>query len=857
MKGAVEDAVGREGQVVDGVVDGVHHLVGLVRMGGKTAKSAVSRFASRAFNDRHATHDRYTTSLILQQRQEQASAYDQRAGLHEHSRPSSSSGSTHSPGGEAQYDDLRASRPRARSVDGADRKAHVPEESSRREQSQISHRRVTSASYPVQSPHPALRISRRTRAAILFTLEEAIRYPNSFTPDLEEENAQMSDLGGRATNGGARTGGPVPVSSGAPSGIRTPRDVMRERNAREQRRQEEQKAEEARRLAEDRRRSAERRTAAIGGAGSRLGQAASQYGSDTSVPQGGYDGARGTTGRVSGADVLGEPVSRTQEYPSARSRGPSVSQPDQPRVSQPIAGGARRTQQSQAAPRQPASQISAATSSSQAQQPLGEPRATTTTTTSFPHAFERWETLSAHWEGLTSYWLHKLEQNTEEIRNTVPNASTLSRQITDLSAAGANLFHAVVELQRLRASSERKFQRWFFETRADTERNAEAQAQSERQLRLERSAREEAVAKRAEAEEANAIAKREVNEMRRELMISKEEARRAWEELGRRNQEALDTAENLKSGRIAVVAGVQVVPYFGGPSRSGTGASQRPATRDGQVQYGSVAGASSSGAAGLASPGDDREYYRERPSPTNTDPFTEQQQPPEHQGPEQTSSAAATYQPYPPTTSGSTPSRAQPTSTRTGQVGATVPSTTQEDQRLYQHAPAETFLHSPRSSSAAVGQAPASRREDIHSEASYVESEGDTEYAIDAAGGIKHDERGRPIILRRPGGGDMQGSENPDEALRDERELAARYGRSFSGQSQVPPEAPTVPATSAQAMATYAPTAGSGPQPSRPDYEGSDYMGWEALQTRHHHPTRLSDVLEEEEERSSRRTGDQ
>lgn len=41
MKGAVEDAVGREGQVVDGVVDGVHHLVGLVRMGGKTAKSGM------------------------------------------------------------------------------------------------------------------------------------------------------------------------------------------------------------------------------------------------------------------------------------------------------------------------------------------------------------------------------------------------------------------------------------------------------------------------------------------------------------------------------------------------------------------------------------------------------------------------------------------------------------------------------------------------------------------------------------------------------------------------------------------------------------------------------------------------
>lgn len=665
----------------------------------------------------------------------------------------------------------------------------------------------------------------------------------------------MSDLGGRATNGGARTGGPVPVSSSAPSGIRTPRDVMRDRNAREQRRQEEQKAEEARRLAEDRRRSAERRTAAVGGAASRFGQASSQYGSDISAQPGGYDGARGTTGTVSGADALGEPVGRTQEYPSARSRGPSVSQPDQPRVAQPIAGGARRTQQSQAAPRQPASQASAAASSSQAQQQsLGDQRATAS---SFPHAFERWETLSSHWEGLTSYWLHKLEQNTEEIRTTVPNASTLSRQITDLSAAGANLFHAVVELQRLRASSERKFQRWFFETRADTERNAEAQAQSERQLRLERSAREEATTKRAEAEEANAIAKREVNEMRRELMISKEEARRAWEELGRRNQEALDTAENLKSGRIAVVAGVQVVPYFGGPSRSGTGASQRPGTRDGQAQYGSAAGASSAGAAGLASPDDEREYYRKRPSPTNTDPFTEQQHPSGHRETEQASLATGTYQPYPTTPSGSAQSQAQPMSSRSGQVGPTMPATTQEAQRFYQHTPAETFLHSPQSSSAAVGQVQPPRREDIHSEASYVESEGDTEYAIDALGGIRHDEQGRPIVLRRPRGGDIPGGEELDEQpLRDEHEIAARYGQGYPEQSQVPPEAPTVPATSAQAMATYTPTVGPGSQPSRPDYEGSDYTGWEAVQTRHHHPTRLSDVLEEEEERSSRRTGD-
>ncbi|KAL4982675.1 carbon-nitrogen hydrolase [Aspergillus falconensis] len=38
LKEAVEEAVGPEIQVVDGVVAGVHHLVGLLRMGGRTAK---------------------------------------------------------------------------------------------------------------------------------------------------------------------------------------------------------------------------------------------------------------------------------------------------------------------------------------------------------------------------------------------------------------------------------------------------------------------------------------------------------------------------------------------------------------------------------------------------------------------------------------------------------------------------------------------------------------------------------------------------------------------------------------------------------------------------------------------------
>ena len=46
MKAAVEEAVGEDVQVIDGVVAGVHHLVGLVRLGGRTAKCGM--YASSA-----------------------------------------------------------------------------------------------------------------------------------------------------------------------------------------------------------------------------------------------------------------------------------------------------------------------------------------------------------------------------------------------------------------------------------------------------------------------------------------------------------------------------------------------------------------------------------------------------------------------------------------------------------------------------------------------------------------------------------------------------------------------------------------------------------------------------------------
>lgn len=148
---------------------------------------------------------------------------------------------------------------------------------------------------------------------------------------------------------------------------------------------------------------------------------------------------------------------------------------------------------------------------------------------------ERWETLSSHWEGLTSYWLRRLEEGQTEAEDAPINQRNqkMARQITDLSAAGANLFSAVVELQRLRASSEREFQRWFFEVRADQERSAEAVSNLERRL-------QEEAEKRTTAEKYSTDAANMVQEMRLELSVSRDEARRAWEKLGRREQVEVD-----------------------------------------------------------------------------------------------------------------------------------------------------------------------------------------------------------------------------------------------------------------------------------------------------------------------------
>ncbi|OAA60034.1 hypothetical protein ISF_06045 [Cordyceps fumosorosea ARSEF 2679] len=403
--------------------------------------------------------------------------------------------------------------------------------------------------------HPVVRVSKRTHGAILYALEEALRYPNPFTPDLAEESANMADL--LAASGGAiphahrgaappTTGAvplrpsaaPVPTSS--PSGIRGPRMIMMERAAREARREAAEKQrleqaraeEEARQLEEMRRQGTEHQSARV--ADGRTANIAQQQAAEAAAQR--------------QAQSSQERAQAHQRIPSHALpvQSPSATAAPQPPPSQAYLSQGSAAQQRRASESRPEPAPAPATDPA-------KPR------NSFPHAFERWETLSAHWEGLTSYWIRKLEQNKDDV-NRDPLSQQLARQVTDLSAAGANLFHAVVELQRLRASSERKFQRWFFETRSELERAQEVNALLEKALEKERRERSDAVRDAVDQQRAVAKSEPKIQEMKKELAISKEEARRAWEELGRREQEERDRTLSLQSGHPTIVGGVQVVP---------------------------------------------------------------------------------------------------------------------------------------------------------------------------------------------------------------------------------------------------------------------------------------------------------
>ncbi|KAH7316562.1 hypothetical protein B0I35DRAFT_479396 [Stachybotrys elegans] len=587
-------------------------------------------------------------------------------------------------------------------------------------------------------PHPALRISKRTHTAILFALEEALRYPNPFTSDLAEESASMADVIGSGSNAATSNGNamqaprrptaaPAPTSS--PSGIRGPRMIMQERAAREKAREERQRAEaeeerkrleqerlraehEARVAEEARRRNAERRSA---------GDADGQSFVDP--------------------NRQGQPAPQTPlaSRPAHASQHQQLNPAHQSQQTQQLASRFNRQAASQLPP--------TADAQHQAQQPSQDASAQQLSASkprnSFPHAFERWETLSAHWEGLTSYWIRKLEQNKDEV-NRDPVSQQLARQVTDLSAAGANLFHAVVELQRLRASSERKFQRWFFETRAELERAQEVKGILEATLEKERRERAEAIRNAIDQEKGSSKAQKQLAEMRKELAISKEEARRAWEELGRREQEERDKTfalqASLQSGQPTFVGGVQVVPMT---------------TQNMPGRY-----------------ADSREYEQ-------------------------------MYAPDPPE---AVPGHPHPSTTTPGGT------------------PGSYY----RSQTSGSQQPPPAAPMAPRSEGGFS----DGEYVIDAQGNFVLDSQGNRIAFAAPPS-TISGS----DADAEEYETPATTNPPSGGYD--------IPTTSAAGASQWAPA------PAAQDYSGQGYgpSGWEPV-PRHHHPTRLSDVIEEEDEKS-------
>ena len=722
----------------------------------------------------------------------------------------------------------------------------------------------------------------------------------------------MSDLAagvsnGRTQNGGSRAAVPVPFAGG--ERVRTPTDIMRERRDREarrkaesERRQREQDQEEQRRIQEEQRLEQDRAAATAGVAPSGEGTSnrrsrAVRGSSIEPIPQ--ETSERMLADRGSGGSTRGNLPSTTKppvyEPSNGRSDKPSANAPDdgvgvssvsQPRT-RPRGVSSREPRPVEAKNRQTPRAASAAAAVGSGQKehnasanatagtsqvrldrgtalPAQSQPAQDSTggsqqrsnTSSFPHAFERWETLSSHWEGLTSFWIRRLEQNKDDL-DREPLNQQMARQVTDLSAAGANLFHAVVELQRLRASSERKFQRWFFETRAEQERSRENQSKFEQRLQEERSAATNAHAdfSRIQKERDAAISQRKtaeilVREKNRELSIAKEEARRAWEELGRREQEERDRTLSLKRGLATSVGGVHVVPMVQG------GSTNRPSTREGPG-----AGSNPSQSGHIGSPTDDEPGYTTYDaarSETDTDPFTEggrsshpQSVRPEVDRPLQSNATSQSYQQSSDTSATAQAARQAPvsgaqqsnTQTRTTPASSapsggtylnyrpegSAPITTQAgSSSFYQHE--GTSLHGPEFT-ALQGQPRVSEGD----ERSYVTSAGDTlseeDYDLDENGEIQRDAHGHPILSRRGPGSEDSDEYDVQEQLERERMYGRSYGSGIAG-VEYGSGPPAVPGRQ---------------ESSAPDYSGSGFgAGWEAL-PRHHHPTRLSDVLEEDE----------
>lgn len=475
--------------------------------------------------------------------------------------------------------------------------------------------------------------------------------------------------------------------------------------------------------------------------------------------------------------------------------------------------------------------------------PTGDAAQPRANVSSFPHTFQRWEDLSAHWEGMTSYWLRKLELHADEIGNDL-TMKQLSHHVTDLSQAGGNLFHAVVELQRLRASAERKFQRWFFDARRE-----QALAQDEIQRLHDELDAERLVGTGATAradldrrlDESNIVIY-DLNhrnaELKRELQIAKEEARRAWEELGRREQEERDRQLSLREGHPIYIGGVQVQPMQGSVSRG-------PSTREGPYQAVSPIGP------GQMDPAYGT-YDPQQPSPTNSDPYAGTQPQPRTQ-------SGTQYLPYNPEILQSPlqdfSNRGIPQLTAAAQAGhsrsysgSSLPTANQASSSRFYQQPV-SYLHQGQELPSVSG----SQNYPVEARGSYREND---KLERDEYGTLRLDKEGRDrgsgstayrySHLSREGQGehDEDDDEEGDLPIFEAPEQIAQFGRIHSR------NASNVSNRSGPILTTTGPPASqprSLPEPSV-DYQSEgpgESAGWESQTRFQQHNTRLSDVVEE------------
>ncbi|KAK9454814.1 hypothetical protein V1511DRAFT_368926 [Dipodascopsis uninucleata] len=173
-----------------------------------------------------------------------------------------------------------------------------------------------------------------------------------------------------------------------------------------------------------------------------------------------------------------------------------------------------------------------------------------------------WATLSAEFEGISGYWIRKLKQNEEELKDQPP-LRQLSRMVNDLTSTGASLFQALVALQKRRAEMHSQYSSWYEEYKRERTRL------SQLALELDEEATREQEKVRMLQEELEAVRLQEtrsrfmLEESRLELKAARKECRRAWTEVTRleENQKRIYQQQQIvQSSSLPIVGSVGAGP---------------------------------------------------------------------------------------------------------------------------------------------------------------------------------------------------------------------------------------------------------------------------------------------------------